>query len=88
MTTNFNPYQIIPETTAVKIAEVLGIAHAMAKESYPHLANMIETTIKTYTDTALSFIGSENIPASAKKAFGNAAFPDAEARPMARLETR
>jgi hypothetical protein len=83
METNFNPYQIIPETTAFKIAEVLGIASAMAKESYPHLSGMIDATIKTYTDTALSFIGRENIPASAKKAF-----PDAEARPMARFETR
>ena len=88
MTTNFNPYQIIPETTAFKIAEVLGIASAMAKESYPHLAGMIDNTIKTYTDTALSFIGGENIPACAKKAFGNAAFPDAEARPISKAETR
>jgi hypothetical protein len=88
MATNFNPYQIIPETTAFKIMEVLGIASAMAKESYPHLAGMVDGAIKTYTDTALSFIGSENIPASARKAFGSAAFPDAEARPVTKAETR
>ena len=88
MTTNFNPYQIIPETTANKIVEALCIASAMAKESYPHLAGTIGAAIKTYKDTALSFIGGQNIPASAKKAFGNAAFPDAEGRPMAKHETR
>ena len=71
MTCDFNPYQIIPETTALKIAEVLGLASAMAKESYPHLASMIDFTIKTYTDTALSFIGSEKIPATATKSFLN-----------------
>lgn len=88
MTTNFNPYQIIPESTASKIAEALGLASAMAKERYPHLAGTIDLAIKTYKDTALSFIGGENIPACAKKAFGNAAFPDAEGRPMAKAETR
>ncbi len=88
MTPNFNPYQIIPETTAVKIAEALSLASEMAKKSYPHLADRINATIKTYEDTALSFIGGQNIPASAKKAFGNAAFPDAEGRPMAKAETR
>lgn len=70
-TPDFNPYQIIPETTAVKISEVLGIALAMAKESYPHLEGMIDFTIKTYVNTAMSFIGSEKIPATAKKSFLN-----------------
>lgn len=67
--TDFNPYQILPETTANRMAEALSLAIEMAKAHYPHLVSELEFTQKRYWETARGFTGSQNIPGSAEKIF-------------------
>ena len=69
MTTDYNPYQIIPETTANQMAAALNLAIEMAKKSFPHLVDRLEFTKKRYEDTARGFTGSQNIPAGARLIF-------------------
>lgn len=67
--TDFNPYQILPETTANRMSQALSLAIEMAKIHYPHLVSELEFTQKLYWKDAQVFIGSQNIPGSAKKMF-------------------
>ena len=69
MAVDYSPYQIIPETTACRMAEDLALAIEMAKAHYPHLVDRLEFTQKRYWETAIGFTGSEKIPASARKLF-------------------
>ena len=67
--TDFNPYQILPETTANRMSQALSLAIEMARNHYPHLVNELEFTQNLYWKTAQGFIGSQNIPGSARKYF-------------------
>ena len=67
--TDFNLYQILPETTANKMSEALSLAIEMAVQHYPHLVSQLEFTQNLYWKTAQRFTGSQNIPSVAKKAF-------------------
>lgn len=67
--TDFNPYQILPETTANRMSQALSLAIEMAKRYYPHLVNELEFTQNQYWKTSIRFIGSQNIPSSAEKCF-------------------
>lgn len=71
MVTDYNPYQILPETTANRMAEALALAVEMAKAHYPHLVSELEFTQDRYWKTAMGFTGSQNIPAGAKHIFIN-----------------
>ena len=69
MVTDYSPYQVLPETTANRLAEDLSLAIEMAKAHYPHLVDRLEFTQKRYWDTAMGFVGSQNIPAGTKLIF-------------------
>ena len=71
MATDYNPYQIIPETTANRMSEDLNLAIEMAKKYAPHLVSRFEFTRQRYLDTTRGFVGSQNIPAEAKILFKN-----------------
>lgn len=66
METNYNPYVIIPSDVAGKVVDALRMGKLMAKDKYPHLESGFDFIIKQYENTALSFIGSQNIPKEAK----------------------
>lgn len=69
MVADFSPYQILPEVTAQRMAEDISLAIEMAKAHYPHLVDRLEFTQKRYWETAMGFIGSQNIPVSTKHLF-------------------
>lgn len=71
MTANSNPYMIIPIETADRMLTFLDLAVSMARGSYPHLVEGFEMTIEMYKEQAISFIGDQNIPTSAKQAYIN-----------------
>ncbi len=69
MITDYNPYQVIPETTANRMAEDLNLAIEMASKYCPHLVTRFAFTKQRYLDTARGFVGSEKIPGDAKLLF-------------------
>lgn len=69
MVTDFNPYQIIPEVVANRLAHELDTAILLAKKYAPHLVESMEFTRVRYRDTAMSFTGTQNIPSGTKKTF-------------------
>lgn len=69
MVANYNPYFIVPMITGDKMVQAVGLAIEMAKQSYPHLVEELELAEQIWRRDALSFIGSEKIPASAHPAY-------------------
>lgn len=69
MAANNNPYFIVPMTAGDKMVQAVGLALEMAKQSYPHLVEELEHAKQSWRRDALSFTGSEKIPASAKPAY-------------------
>ena len=67
--TDFNPFQVLPETTANLMASSLSLAIEMARAHYPHMVSELEFAQKRYRETALGFIGSHNMPSNAKHIF-------------------
>ena len=51
------------------MVQAVGLAIEMAKQSYPHLVEELEHAEQIWRKDALSFIGSEKIPASAHPAY-------------------
>lgn len=69
MAANNNPYFIIPMTAGDKMMQAVGLAIEMAKQSYPHLVADLQFAENLWKKEALSFVGSEKIPASAHSAY-------------------
>lgn len=69
MAANNNPYYIVPMIAGDKMLQAVGLAIEMAKQSYPHLVEELEQAEQIWRRDALSFIGSEKIPASAHPAY-------------------
>lgn len=69
MDANYKPYFIVPMITGDKMVQAVGLAIEMAKQSYPHLVEELEHAEQIWRKDALSFIGSEKIPASAHPAY-------------------
>lgn len=65
-TTDFSPFYIMDSATEYKVHEALRLAIEMAKGSYPHLLEQLQSTEQRYTDHLESFIGRQNKPATHK----------------------
>lgn len=71
MATDYNPFIVIDMITFDKINHALELAVSMSEQQFPHLTDEIKAVKQTARDRALSFTGSQNVPASAKKAYNS-----------------
>lgn len=62
MVTDYNPYHIMSADLERRVHCALLLALEMAKESYPHLVDELQSTEARYTETLETFIGSQNKP--------------------------
>lgn len=69
MAADNNPYFIIPMTTGDTVVQALEFAILMAEKSYPHLTDNMKRAMSMFRENALGFVGSQNIPRSAKPAY-------------------
>lgn len=69
MTTDYNPYIVIDMVTFDKMNHALDLAIGMSEKKFPHLTDELKNIKQKVRDNAKSFTGTQNVPASAKKAY-------------------